>query len=99
MPSLKAKEFKWGPEGGGAGNGEGRLSLRSVTTCTNIAHSPSTGQLPSLRLATIDGVPEKATKSKSRCSFATSCQSYIQLQQEKSWAVAGLRVRDEVGTH
>lgn len=54
---------------------------------------------PSFRLATIDCVPEKATESKSRCSFATSCQSYIQLLQEKSWAVAGLRVRDEMDTH
>lgn len=92
MSSLKA--LKGLKKGAGWGR-VGRLSLRSVTTCTNITHSPLDRSTPSLRLATVNSI-QKATKSKSRCSFATSCQSYIQLQQEKSWAVAGLRVRNEV---
>lgn len=50
-------------EGGGGGNGEGRLSLWSVTTCINIAHSPATGQLLPFVWATIDCLPRKATKS------------------------------------
>lgn len=94
MPSLKALK---GHKKGAGGGGESSWSTKPSICDDMYKHNAQSldRSTPSLRLATVNSI-QKATKSKSRCSFATSCQSYIQLQQEKSWAVAGLRVRNEV---